>query len=115
MSAILTDPEVPAAELRQRLYDGDLVILTRLRTLGEFVDYLRDELATLFAPHDRSTRTSTSSPPGWLASSGSGSRAGSTPSAPATWSAPSSPRPGSRLSTPITTCRSRAPLSRWGT
>jgi hypothetical protein len=52
MPAILTDPAVPAAELRQRLYAGDLVILTRLRALGEFVDYLRDELATLFAPHD---------------------------------------------------------------
>jgi hypothetical protein len=52
MAAILTDPEIPAADLRQRLYSGDLVILTRLRALTEFVGYMRDELAELFAPHD---------------------------------------------------------------
>ncbi|HEV3382268.1 MAG TPA: hypothetical protein VG142_14985 [Trebonia sp.] len=52
MTAILTDPEIPAHELRQRIYSGDLVILTRLRVLAEFVEYVRDELAALFAPHD---------------------------------------------------------------
>jgi hypothetical protein len=52
MPAILTDPAVPAEELRQRLYSGDLVILTRLRALAEFVDYMRDELTGLFAPYD---------------------------------------------------------------
>jgi hypothetical protein len=52
MPAILTDPEIPAAELRQRLYSGDLVVLTRLRALSEFVDYMRGELTDLFAPHD---------------------------------------------------------------
>ena len=52
MPAFLTDPEIPAADLRRRIYSGDLVILTRLRTLAEFVDYMRDELARLFAPHD---------------------------------------------------------------
>jgi hypothetical protein len=51
MPALLTDPDIPAPELRQRLYRGDLVILTRLRALTEFVDYMRDELAALFAPH----------------------------------------------------------------
>jgi hypothetical protein len=50
--AFLTDPDIPAAELRRQLYAGDLVILTRLRALAEFVDYVRDELARLFAPHD---------------------------------------------------------------
>ena len=34
MPAFLTDPDIPAEELRQRLYCGDLVILTRLRALG---------------------------------------------------------------------------------
>ena len=28
------------------------MILTRLRALGEFVEYTRDELTELFAPHD---------------------------------------------------------------
>jgi hypothetical protein len=36
MPALLTDPDIPAQELRQRLYRGDLVILTRLRALTEF-------------------------------------------------------------------------------
>ena len=52
MPAILTDPAIPAEELRQRLYSGDLVILTRLRTLGEFVAYMQEELTKLFAPYD---------------------------------------------------------------
>lgn len=52
MPSVLTDPEIPSDELRQRLYSGDLIILTRLRALSEFVDYLREELTTLFAPHD---------------------------------------------------------------
>lgn len=52
MPAILTDPAIPAQELRHRLYSGDLVILTRLRALAEFVDYMRSELTELFAPYD---------------------------------------------------------------
>jgi hypothetical protein len=52
LPAILTDPEIPAQDLRQRLYSGDLIILTRLGALAEFVEYMRDELTTLFAPHD---------------------------------------------------------------
>jgi hypothetical protein len=50
--AILTDPAIPAEDLRQRLYSGDLIILTKLRALDEFVDYMRAELTELFAPHD---------------------------------------------------------------
>ena len=52
MPSILTDPAIPAEELRQRLYSGDLVILTRLKTLTRFVDYMKAELAELFTPHD---------------------------------------------------------------
>jgi hypothetical protein len=52
MPAFLTDPDIPAARLRQRLYSGDLIILTRLRALTEFVGYMREEVAKLFAPHD---------------------------------------------------------------
>jgi hypothetical protein len=52
MPAILTDPVIPADEVRQRLYSGDLVILTRLHALQEFVGYMREELTKLFAPYD---------------------------------------------------------------
>ena len=52
MPSILTDPAIPAEELRQRLYSGDLVILTKLRALTDFVEYMRAELTELFAPHD---------------------------------------------------------------
>ncbi len=49
---IIVDPEISADELRQQLYAGHLVILTRLSALGEFVKYTRDELCELFNPHD---------------------------------------------------------------
>lgn len=52
MPAIFTDPDIPAEDLRQRLYSGDLVILTRLRALDEFVHYMRAELTELFTPYD---------------------------------------------------------------
>jgi hypothetical protein len=52
MPAFLTNPDIPAVDLRQRIYSGDLIILTRLRALAEFVDYMREELTRLFAPHD---------------------------------------------------------------
>ncbi len=52
MPAILTDPAIPAEDLRQRLYSGDLVILTRLHALDEFIHYMRAELTELFAPYD---------------------------------------------------------------
>jgi len=49
---IVVDPEMSNAGLRQQLYAGHLVVLTRLRALGDFVDYTREELAELFKPHD---------------------------------------------------------------
>lgn len=52
MPAILTNPVIPAADLRQRLYNGDLVLLTRLPKLADLVAYMRQELTGLFAPHD---------------------------------------------------------------
>lgn len=52
MTTILIDPALSGDELRQQLYSGNLVILTRLRALGNFVDYTRAELAGLFSPHD---------------------------------------------------------------
>jgi hypothetical protein len=50
--AILTDPAIPAEDLRQRLCGGDLVILTKLCALDKFVEYMRVELTGLLAPHD---------------------------------------------------------------
>ena len=49
---IVIDPDVPGDELRQHLYAGNLVILTRLQALRDFVEYTRDELTRLFRPHD---------------------------------------------------------------
>jgi hypothetical protein len=49
---IVVDPDISGAELRQQLYTGNLVILTRLRALSDFVDYTREELTELFRPHD---------------------------------------------------------------
>jgi hypothetical protein len=52
MPALLTNPAIHSDELRQRLYSGDLVILTGLSALQEFVGYVRAELTELLAPHD---------------------------------------------------------------
>ncbi|HTX27452.1 MAG TPA: phytanoyl-CoA dioxygenase family protein [Streptosporangiaceae bacterium] len=49
---IVIDPNVPGADLRQQLYAGNLVTLTRLQALRDFVDYTREELTELFKPHD---------------------------------------------------------------
>ena len=49
---IFIDPDLPADGLRQALYSGNLVVLTRLRAVADFVEYTRDQLAELFRPHD---------------------------------------------------------------
>src|SRR5215475_3876561 len=49
---VFVDPGVPADELRQALYGGNLVILTRLRAVSDFVEYTRDQLTELFKPYD---------------------------------------------------------------
>jgi hypothetical protein len=49
---IVVDPAASGDDLRQQLYAGNLVILTRLRALNDFVEYTRDELTELFSPHD---------------------------------------------------------------
>src|SRR5260370_12373184 len=49
---IVVDPAVSADDRRQQLYAGNLVILTRLRALNDFVEYTREELTELFRPHD---------------------------------------------------------------
>jgi hypothetical protein len=49
---VFVDPALSAGDLRQKLYDGNLVVLTRLQAVADFVEYTRDELTKLFAPHD---------------------------------------------------------------
>jgi hypothetical protein len=49
---ILTDPAMSGDDLRQQLYTGNLVILTRLHALSDFVDSTREELTELFKPYD---------------------------------------------------------------
>jgi hypothetical protein len=52
MTTVFVDPPLSNDDLRHKLYGGNLVILTRLRALGDFVEYARGELAELFRPHD---------------------------------------------------------------
>src|SRR5690348_6656761 len=49
---IVIDPDVTGDELRQQIFTGNLVILTRLQSLRDFVEYTRGELTELFSPHD---------------------------------------------------------------
>ena len=49
---IVIDPAGSGDDLRQQVYTGNLVILTRLRALNNFVEYTREELTELFRPHD---------------------------------------------------------------
>jgi hypothetical protein len=49
---ILVDPGLSGDDLRQQLYAGNLVVLTRLHSLRDFVDYTREELTELFKPYD---------------------------------------------------------------
>jgi hypothetical protein len=49
---VFVDLEVPPDELRQTLFDGNLVILTKLSAVREFVQHAREQLTELFWPHD---------------------------------------------------------------
>jgi hypothetical protein len=49
---LLVDPDRSAASLRQSIYQGDVIILTKLPSVSTFVDYTREQLADLFRPHD---------------------------------------------------------------
>jgi len=50
--SVYIDLDVPADPMRQRLYDGNLVVLTRLHAVSDLVEYARQELTELFKPHD---------------------------------------------------------------
>jgi hypothetical protein len=49
---IFVDLDVPPEELRQTIYRGNLVVLTRLKAVADFVDYVREQLGDVFSPHD---------------------------------------------------------------
>lgn len=50
--SILIDPDLHAGGLRQHLYAGDLIVLTRLQAVADFAEYTCDELCDLFRPDD---------------------------------------------------------------
>jgi hypothetical protein len=49
---VFVDPDVTGDELRQVLYQGNLVVLTRLNAVNALVEYTREQLVELFKPHD---------------------------------------------------------------
>jgi hypothetical protein len=50
--SVLVDPDLRDDALRQAIYDGKLIVLTRLQAVSDLVDYTRDQLTELFAPYD---------------------------------------------------------------
>ncbi len=50
--SVLVDPNLRDDALRQAIYDGKLIVLTRLQAVSDLVDYTRDQLTELFAPYD---------------------------------------------------------------
>jgi hypothetical protein len=51
MTALLIDPTCDRNQLLESLYRGDLVVLSTLRAVSEYVEFARQRLAELFAPH----------------------------------------------------------------
>jgi hypothetical protein len=52
MGVVHIDPQVSNAELRNCIYRGDIVVLTSLAPVVEFVEHVREQLAELFHPHE---------------------------------------------------------------
>jgi hypothetical protein len=49
---VLVDPDLRDDALREAIYDGELIVLTRLQAVSDLVDYTREQLIDLFRPHD---------------------------------------------------------------
>ncbi len=49
---VMVDPGLRDDELRQAIYDGNLVVLTRLPAVSDLVDYTREQLTELFTPYE---------------------------------------------------------------
>ena len=80
--AVHVDSQASGDELRQRLYDGHLLVMTRLPSVDQFVEHVRTQLTELFAPHDPLHAHEHFSPEEMARSSALGSRASSTTSGP---------------------------------
>jgi hypothetical protein len=52
MTTMFVDPDRPAPWLRQSIYRGDVITLTKLPSVRTFVDYTREQLVDLFRPYD---------------------------------------------------------------
>jgi len=50
--SVFVNPDGPAQLLRQRIYNGALVILTDMPSVRELVEYAREQLVDLFRPYD---------------------------------------------------------------
>lgn len=46
------DPQFDGDQIRERLFAGDLIVLTRLTAIDRFVEHTTQQLRELFAPHD---------------------------------------------------------------
>jgi len=60
--AVHVDLQASPEMLRQRLYDGHLLVMTKLPSVAKFVDHARQQLIELFAPHDPLTISTVYSP-----------------------------------------------------
>lgn len=49
---VYIDPGFTPEDLRQALYEGDVVVVTGLESVADFVQYARAELRDLFKPHE---------------------------------------------------------------
>jgi hypothetical protein len=49
---VFVDPDLPAPLLRQSIYDGGVILLSKLSSVRDFVEYTREQLADLFRPYD---------------------------------------------------------------
>ena len=109
---ISVDPDVPCDELRQQLYAGNLVILTRLQALTDSWSTRARNSPSCSGRTIRNTSTSTSIRRRWPRSWALGSRASSTRNESRKLVRAIIPRPGSRLKARTTTCPSRGRPSR---
>lgn len=49
---MFVDPDRPAPRIRESIYSGDVIVLTKLPSVTTFVDYTREQLVDLFRPYD---------------------------------------------------------------
>jgi hypothetical protein len=49
---VMIDPSLRDDEFRQAIYDGNLIVLTRLPAVSDLVDYTRGQLTELFKPYE---------------------------------------------------------------